>query len=115
MAEVKRPISVAAMALDPLVRVYVKPDADVYIDALERRLRELEIRIRDVTFEYKVPDRYRRVRTAYSSGYESGWRGKPLDNPYSSMHHQDAYATGWRTANLAVLLEIDSELTKRGQ
>jgi hypothetical protein len=76
-------------------------------------LAEAKIRCEDIRFRYEVPDKHRRSRgSAYSSGYESGWRGWALDNPYTEAHHQDAYAEGYQHANQAVALSVQAEVKK---
>ena len=67
---------------------------------LKEQLKMALLRAKNLSFTYKVPARFgvNRTRTAYDSGYESGWRGWKYDNPYSTAHHQSAYCHGYSDA-----------------
>lgn len=63
-------------------------------------LRLAQVRSRRIAFTYQVPVYYRGYsRAAYDCGYEAGFRGWELDNPYSTSTSQwrrtKAYNAGY--------------------
>lgn len=75
------------------------------IERLTDELNVAKVRSESISFTYEVPSRWKKQKSAWESGYEAGWRGWILRNPYTSVHHQDAYANGYRVAEQSVALK----------
>lgn len=87
------------------------------ISRLKMQLKIALLRADCIWFTYKVPEHFTRNRTrsAYDSGYESGWRGWEYKNGYSRPHFQSAYFAGYNDATQDLMekaLRIES--TEKG-
>jgi hypothetical protein len=73
----------------------------------------LKARTLSISFKYETPADLRgrgRGGCAYGCGFESGYRGYELDNPYTAEPHLDAYHRGWIAGN-DFAHQVASEMT----
>lgn len=67
-----------------------------------------------------IPEEWRKaqIRSAYSSGYEAGWRNQPHRPPYEREHMRSAWRTGFdagkHESELAILNLQGNEADRAG-